>query len=296
MTDIFKPKNAKLFYCECCHFECCKQSNYDNHILTLKHKKTYNLLTKNATPSYICICGKTYNHRQSLYKHKLSCKTLETSPNNNLPPNYDNLDDKSLIIQLLQQNQELQKSLIELSKEKTINNSINHSNNKTFNLQFFLNETCKDAMNIGDFVKTIKPQLMDLETTGRLGYVEGISKIILNNLKTLQIHERPLHCSDQKREVLYIKDNNEWTKEHEDKPILTKAIKHIANENIKNIGEWRKENPDCTESDSKKNNLYLKIVSNAMSGATKEESEKNLNKIISNISKEVTIDKDFIKE
>jgi len=299
MTDIFKPKNAKLFYCESCHFECCKQSNYDNHIMTLKHKKTYNLLTKspkNAAPSYNCICGKTYTHRQSLYKHKLSCKLIPSSQNNNFPPTYDNLDDKSLIIQLLQQNQELQKSLIELSKEKTINNSINNSNNKTFNLQLFLNETCKDAMNIGDFVKTIKPQLMDLETTGRLGYVEGISKIILNNLKTLQIHERPLHCSDQKREVLYIKDNNEWTKENEDKPILTKAIKFIANENIKNIGEWRKENPDCTESDSKMNRLYLKIVSNAMSGGTKEESEKNLNKIISNISKEVTINKDFIKE
>jgi hypothetical protein len=267
--------------------------------MTLKHKKTYNLLTKspkNAAPSYNCICGKTYTHRQSLYKHKLSCKSIPTSQNNNLPPTYDNLDDKSLIIQLLQQNQELQKSLIELSKEKTINNSINNSNNKTFNLQLFLNETCKDAMNIGDFVKTIKPQLLDLETTGRLGYVEGISKIILNNLKTLQIHERPLHCSDQKREVLYIKDNNEWTKENEDKPILTKAIKFIANENIKNIGEWRKENPDCTESDSKMNRLYLKIVSNAMSGGTKEESEKNLNKIISNISKEVTINKDFIKE
>ena len=286
MTDILWKKNAKIFYCEYCDFDCSKQSNYDKHLLTLKHQKTYNSLTKpqkNAVPSYFCNCGKTYNHRQSLYKHKLSCKPC--------PPNYDNLDDKSLIIQLLQQNQELQKSLIELSKEKTINNSFNNSNNKTFNLQFFLNETCKDAMNISDFVQTIKPQLIDLETTGRVGYVEGITNIILNNLKTLKIHERPLHCSDQKREVIYIKDNDIWTKENDDKPILTKAIKVIANENIKNIGQWRKEYPDCTNSDSKKNKLYLKIVSNSMSGLSKEESDKNLHKIITNISKEVIIDK-----
>jgi hypothetical protein len=298
MTDFFLKKNANNFYCEFCDFNCSKQSNYDKHLLTLKHQKTYNLFTKftkNAVSQYFCICGKTYNHRQSLYKHKLNCKTI----NNNLSNSSNlsnlsylsNLDDKSLIVQLLQQNQELHKSLIELSKEKNINNSINNSNNKTFNLQLFLNETCKDAMNISDFVQTIKPQLLDLETTGRLGYVEGITNIILNNLKTLKIHERPLHCSDQKREVFYIKDNNIWNKEDHNKPILTKAIKVIANENIKNIGEWRKEYPDCTDSDSKNNKLYLKIVSNSMSGSSKEEADKNLHKIISNISKEVIIDK-----
>jgi hypothetical protein len=146
-------------------------------------------------------------------------------------------------------------------------------------------------MNIGEFVSSIKPQLVDLEATGRLGYVEGISNIILNNLKTLQIHDRPIHCSDQKREIIYIKDNNEWTKEEENKPILTKAIKVIANENIKNIKEWRNENPDCINADSKKNNLYLKIVSNSMSGGSPQESNKNINKIISNLAKQVIIDK-----
>jgi hypothetical protein len=146
-------------------------------------------------------------------------------------------------------------------------------------------------MNINDFVSSIKPQLEDLEATGRLGYVEGISNIILNNLKTLQIHNRPIHCSDQKREVIYIKDNDEWTKEEDDKPILTKAIKVIANENIKIIREWRNEYPVCVNADSKKNNLYLKIVSNSMSGGSAEESSKNINKIISNVAKQVVIDK-----
>ena len=291
-------KIAKKYYCENCEYLTSNKNDYYKHLSTDKHQNTIietNMkqnvakIAKNPNDKIDkCNCGKIFFSRTSLWRHKKTCPDIN---NNNFSPIYDNLDDKSLIIQLLQQNQELQKSLIELSKEKTINNSFTNSNNKTFNLQLFLNETCKDAMNIGDFVKTIKPQLMDLETTGRLGYVEGISNIILNNLKTLKIHERPIHCSDQKREVMYIKDNNEWTKENDDKPILTKAIKVIANENIKNIGEWRKENPDCTEADSKKNKLYLKIVSNAMSGGTKEESEKNLNKIISNISKEVIIDK-----
>ena len=113
----------------------------------------------------------------------------------------------------------------------------------------------------------------------------------MNNLNNLNNHERPIHCSDQKREVIYIKDNDEWIKENDDKPILTKAIKVIANENIKNINQWKKLNPDCTDSDSKKNNLYLKIVSNAMSGLTAEESNKNINKIISNVAKEVIINK-----
>ena len=195
-----------------------------------------------------------------------------------------------MIIELLKQNSELQKSLIELSKDKSvIHNNTNNSHNKTFNLNFFLNETCKNALNITEFVSSIKPTLEELEYTGRQGYVAGISNIILKKLNSLEEYIRPIHCCDLKREVLYIKDNNHWTKETEEKPILTKAIKTIANENIKNIQEWRELNPECTESDSQKNNLYLKIVSNSMSGLDKDETEKNTNKIISNVAKEVAI-------
>ena len=150
-------------------------------------------------------------------------------------------------------------------------------------------------MNIADFVNSIKPQISDLEATGRLGYVEGVSNIILNNLKSIDSRERPIHCSDYKREIIYIKDNNEWTKEDENKPILTNVIKIIANENIKNISEWKKEHPNCTKSDSKQNNLYLKIVSNSMSGSSAEESYKNITKIISNVAKQVIIDKTINK-
>jgi hypothetical protein len=146
-------------------------------------------------------------------------------------------------------------------------------------------------MNISDFVSSIKLNLEDLENTGRKGYVEGISNIFLKNLNNIEHHMRPIHCSDQKREILYIKDNDKWEKECEDKPILTKAIKNVANQNIKQIKNWRDKNPDCTASDSRKNDLYLKIVSNSMNGLTEEEGKKNINKIISNVAKEVVIDK-----
>ena len=182
--------------------------------------------------------------------------------------------------------------MMDVIKTGTHNNITNtNSHNKTFNLNFFLNETCKNALNIDEFVSSIKVSLDDLENTGRQGYIEGISSIILNKLKNLNHYDRPIHCADQKREVLYIKNDNQWIKETEDKPILTKAIKKIANENIKNISEWRDKNPDCTASDSKKNNLYLKIVSNSMNGSTSEESSKNIHKIISNVAKEVVISK-----
>jgi hypothetical protein len=179
------------------------------------------------------------------------------------------------------------------TNNNTTNNNTNSHNttNNAFNLNFFLNETCKDAMNIDEFVSSIKVSLSELENTGRQGYIEGISNIILKRLNNLEQNFRPLHCSDSKREVFYIKDNNEWKKENEEKPLLTKAIKVIANENIKQIMNWREKYPDCTYADSKKNNLYLKIVSNSMNGLTKEEGDKNIEKIISNIAKEVIIDK-----
>ena len=204
-------------------------------------------------------------------------------------------DKEMLIIQLLKQNQELQKSLIDISKNaisvnNSHNNNTNNSHNKTFNLQFFLNEECKDALNISEFVSLIKVELEDLETTGRLGYVEGVSRIMNKNLKELDIYKRPIHCSDLKRETLYIKNDDQWTKEEDSKPILKKAIKQVANRNIKKISEWRQKYPDCTDSESRKNDLYLKIVSNSMSGLTTEEQIKNYEKIVSKVVKEAVID------
>jgi hypothetical protein len=240
-------------------------------------------------------CNKQFINRSGLWKHKQKCNFLhednKTSPMEITP---------ELIIKVLEQNKELtniisqqNKTINELSKNN--NNTIinNNSNNNTFNLQLFLNETCKDAINIEDFIKSIQLSLEDLEFTGRNGYAEGISNIIIKNLTKLEEYERPLHCSDVKREILYIKCNNTWNKETDDKPLLTNAIKTIANENIKQINKWKQQYPDCTNSDSKKNNLYLKIVSNSMCGLNQHETNKNINKIASNISKEVVINKNY---
>jgi hypothetical protein len=312
------PKILFKFHCVCCDFKCNKKSNYDIHILTAKHITRYKTALNDTKKiqivcdndkkmpdeyAYACSCGKIFKYHSGLWRHKKTCVIIPKTelPDSDLSNN--DLSDKELIIMLLNENKEFKqiiieqnKTLIEVTKNSTnntTNNNITHTNshNKTFNLQFFLNEQCKDALNITEFVSSIKMQITDLETTGRRGYVEGVSRIINKNLKELDMFKRPIHCSDLKRETLYIKNDNEWKKENDDKPLLTKAIKQVANENIRQIGEWKKEHPHCTDSTSRQNDLYLKIVSNAMSGGTSEEQSKNYEKIISNIAKEVVIDK-----
>jgi hypothetical protein len=284
------------FQCDDCDYRCSKLSSWKQHISTAKHVNANKMLI-NANAEYACTyCESKFKHQSSFSRHKKTCIKQEKKDEPKIEKLIDITDKDALIIQLLKQNSELQKSLIEMSKDKTItNNNCNNNitNNKTFNLHFFLNETCKDAMNITDFVSSLKLSLEDLEHTGRQGYIDGISNIILKNLNNLEHYKRPIHCSDAKREVLYIKDNDKWEKECETKPILTKAIKIIANENIKQIKDWKNKNPDCTNSDSKKNNLYLKIVSNSMNGSTEEESTKNINKIINNVAKDTIIQKDY---
>ncbi len=295
---VSNEKSAKIcsrFYCENCDYSTSKTSSYNEHLLSLKHKKSM-VSNKNQSKicsEYICqTCNKKYKDNSGLWRHKKKCNYVTSCKNlpENLPENL--LLDKGLIMEIIKNNTDVQKMMMDVIKNGT-NNTINSNNttNKTFNLNLYLNETCKDAMNISEFVSSIKLNLDDLEHTGRNGYVEGISNIFLKNLNDIEDHMRPIHCSDQKREILYIKDNDKWEKECNNKPILTKAIKNVANENIKQIKNWRDKNPDCTNSNSTKNDLYLKIVSNSMNGLTEEEGKRNINKIISNVAKEVTIDK-----
>jgi len=290
-------KVANDFYCEYCDYKCSKKYNWDKHISTTKHKSatnSNNLATdewqKWQKHQFTCEnCEKKYKDRTGLWRHKKICGLQEIIETSN--DNFE-LTDKEIIKTLLNHTEKLMK-IVENGTNNTTTNSHNTTNNdnKTFNMNFFLNETCKNAMNISDFVSLIKLSLDDLEFTGRNGYIEGVTNIIFKNLKNLEKNDRPIHCSDLKREVLYIKDDNQWIKETDQKPILTKAIKSIANENIKKIKDWKEMNPDCVDSESKKNNLYLKIVSNSMNGLTQEESNKNINKIISNVAKEVIINK-----
>jgi Zinc-finger of C2H2 type len=286
-----------MYYCDVCNYETRKIAHHIRHIETEKHKR--NMKKLNHCSIYECdVCKKVFNSRSTRWRHKKKC--VEKVNNSDLI-NLIDADPKYLIQYLLKENNEFKKLLItqnqqmmEMSKQtNTINNysSVSNCNNKNFNLQFFLNETCKDAMNISDFVSSIKVSLEDLEHTGEKGYVEGISNIFIKNLNNLEQHMRPLHCSDAKREVLYIKDNDEWIKEKADKPILINAIKAIAHENIKLIKTWTEKYPGCMKPTSQKNDTYLRIVSNAMNGISEYEMVNNIQRIISNISKEVVINK-----
>ena len=300
-TNYFSPNSIDYKYsCNICDYNSHKINDYKKHLLTLKHlrltetnkKSPENLLVE---PIHKCFCGKIYNHKSSLCKHKKECKVI----NEEATMEYLKKEiTPEIIIELIQQNKELQQTLIdqnkcmmEIIKNGTHNTINSNNNNKTFNLQVFLNETCKDAINLTDFVNQLQVSVNDLEETGKLGYAEGISKVFIKNLNDIDYNMRPIHCSDLKRETLYIKEDNQWNKDDQQKSNLTKAIKQVANKNIKNISEWQKLHPDYCDPDSKQNDKYMKIVLNSMSGSTKEESEKNYEKIAKNIVKEVVIEK-----
>jgi len=282
-NTTFNNNTASKFICPSCEFVCYKKGDWNRHIVTIKHINNTSIHIK----KHECKCGNIYKHSSSLSFHKKTCsnKKILEEKNDSDP------SDKELIIMLLKQNSELIMKIG--TNNTTTTNSHNNISNKTFNLQFFLNEECKDALNINDFVSSIKMDLNDLETTGTLGYVEGISNIINKNLNCLDQTMRPIHCSDVKREIFYVKNDNQWIKENEtNKPVLTKAIKQVAHENIRQISKWQKKYPDCCDPNSTKNDTYLNIVSNAMSGLTSEEQIKNYEKIITNVAKEVIIDKE----
>ena len=290
-------KNRINYECKSCDYITFNKFDYTKHLNTEKHKNATkstkinvlatDLSQKSQKNTYCCECGSSYKDRSGLWRHHKACNIYkQTTPK---PESTEQIKVFAEVVKTVVT--EVMKNGCNTHTENH-NNSHNNSHNKTFNLNFYLNDTCKDAIDINEFVKNINVQLEDLENTGRQGYVEGVTNIIVKNLNSITTHSRPIHCTDEKREVLYIKNDGEWIKETEHKPILTNAIKTIANENIKQISQWAKLYPDCKEPDSKKNDLYLKIVSNAMSGSTKEECEKNYNKIIKNIVKQTTIDKE----
>jgi hypothetical protein len=291
-------KNEDTNYeCVLCHYKCCKKFNYDRHVLSAKHKKATKInisATKNEQNeqneqllSFCCNnCGKEYYDRTGLWRHRKKC-CGESLHSNQL----NDLNKDELIIALLKQNAELikgqQDMFVKLAENGINNNSNNttmNSHNKAFNLQFFLNETCKNAMNITDFVDSIKLQLNDLMEVGEIGYVDGISKIIVKNLNNLDETERPIHCTDKKRETMYIKDDDKWEKEDDNKTKLKKAINRIADKNINLLPQFREKYPNYKNSSSKTSDKYDKLVIEVM-----ETDETKKNKIIKNISLATTI-------
>lgn len=298
-TEIVK--NSKCFYsCVTCDYNTCKLHHYSQHLLTAKHKNQQNvnkiniLSTEIMPHQYQCHCGKKYKERSGLWRHKKKCEIVNE-------PQLVKIDypTKDIETILMQDRKELKIMMMEIIKNQsstiihnTNNTNNTNSHNKTFNLQVFLNDTCKNAMNIMEFVENVKINLSDLENVGKLGYVDGITNIIVNNLKNLEVSKRPVHCSDLKREIVYIKDDNKWMKENEEKDKLRNAIKHIAHKNVQLIPEWKQKNPSYSLDEGRKNDEYMKIVMESMGGSDKKEDTIYENKIMKNIVKKIIIDKE----
>jgi len=304
METILTPKNAK-FVCKLCDFKCNKKSDYVRHNNTIKHTNRLEgnkmeTLETNLAQLWLCNCGKEYSTRAGLWKHNKVCNIEKEEV-----VNINNIDITNvqmltnMVFEVVKQNAETQKQnqdlinkLYELSKNSQVTNNTtnNNSHNKSFNLQFFLNETCKNAMNISEFVDSLQLQLSDLEKVGELGYVEGISNIIIKNLNALDVTLRPVHCTDKKRETMYIKDEDKWEKEDENKAKMHKMVRKVANKNINLISDFKELYPDWRKSTSKVSDQFNKIIIESMGGPGDNDFEKE-EKIIKRVAKEVLVNK-----
>ena len=309
-------------YCKICNYYTSKKSSFDKHLLSKKHScNKYGIICNRATESLICIsCHKLCNSRVTLWRHKKICKGIVKMPSENIvivnqeesadfleeeeedindASNTmvdvlikDNTDFKNIILDLIKNNTKLQEQMMDVCKNiqpsiTNNNTNTNNSHNKTFNLNFFLNEQCKNAMNLNDFVGSFETQLEDLLRIGEKGYIDGISHLILEKLKETDIYHRPFHCTDLRRDTLFIRTDDVWCKEGPGNEKMAIAIKDIGKKNFMMLNEYRKKHPDCLNYDSEFNDPYLKLLMNAAGGGVKE----NIDKIIKNILKQIVIDK-----
>ena len=291
-------KLAKIFSCEKCDYRCSKESDYVKHTRTRKHTKLINVNMEiiEKSPLFSCsLCNKEYKSNVGLWKHKKKCKGDE----NIIINQHQNIEKlTNLILEVVKGNSDLQKQTLDMQQQmievcknnnnNTTNNNIN-SHNKTFNMQVFLNEKCKDAMNLTDFINSMTLDFSDLEELGEVGYVEGISRQMVRKLNEMDVYKRPIHCSDLKRETMYVRDNDIWEKETEMYDKLRKAIKYITKKNGDLMIPWRDAHPQCMKLEHPLNDVYLRIMNQAMGG--KGEFAESESKIIRKISKSVMIDK-----
>ena len=289
------PKNAENFICEKCNFICSKKSNYNKHLLTAKHK----ILTQNAENAelckgYLCTCGKKYKHRQSLHSHKQICNFDASVKENTV----EDTIEPSLIMDLIKQNNDFKQLMIEQTNQmlefakntQIINNHTTNHNNQKFNLNFFLNDTCKDAMSITDFLRNMNVHIDELEYIGNHGYVNGMTKMIMDRLKDMDVTKRPIHCTDIKRETMYIKDDSGWSKDTDELSKLRKILNRISMNNYRSIPDWRTAHPDCEVIESRSYDFCYKMM-RAILGDVEEEQIKLDNKIIKTMAKELFVQK-----
>ena len=294
METKLGTKNTIIFHCDHCDFKCCKQSYWNRHIITAKHKRLTHVndnVTLTEIKNYDClICKKKYKSRVGLWKHEKKCKPpVQNDSEFEHESNIKVLT--NLVLEVVKSNADLQKQMVELYKNgnSNVSNSNNNSHNKTFNMNFFLNEQCKDAMNIMDFVDTFKLDFDDLASVGKLGYVEGISGIIIKKLNEMDIYKRPIHCSDLKRETTHVKDRGVWEKDNENHDKIRRAIRHITKKNSDMLNPWIDAHPQAHASAHYLNDVYLNYVRQSMGG--KGDLDENESKIIKRIAKVILIDK-----
>ncbi len=311
--------------CKLCDYNTGIMKDYIKHLHTIKHKtresatNVEEFVLKNPSHILSCAnCNKTYKDKTGLWRHKKKCMLppapqekppLEVHTSNVLSVDIILQTQTNLILELVKQNQEFKDLLIQQSTTMmdvaknqgnnnnntlTHSNSHNNSHNKTFNLQFFLNETCKDAMNMKDFIKSLEMSLPELEKMGDLGFAEGMSRVFVDRLNKLDITKRPIHCSDVKREIIHIKDDNKWEMDNANLDRLRKIIKQLTIKNILKVDDWKKANQGCTEYNSRKNGQYLKINMEAIGPVDDAEVKRDFGKIIRRVAESAAIDKKYL--
>jgi hypothetical protein len=312
MATIKHEKNTGTFECNFCNFKCSKKSEWNRHIITRKHINSTNGNGFNVKKRqcFVClICNKQYSDRTGLWKHKQKCNGIcSTFDNSDTHDISCKTEDSGEIVQtmmhLIKQNQALiisnqefkeliteqNKTIIELSKKDngTTYNTIN--NNQKFNLNFFLNTTCKDAMNMSEFIENMEINFKDIENIGKNGYVNGMTEMILSRIKELDVTKRPLHCTDLKRETMYIKDNDEWSKDTPENSKLHKMIGYVAKRNYATIPLWRETYPECQNWNDPKYDFCVDMMRNIL-GDIGEKQTRLDNKVIKNLSKHITVEK-----
>ena len=302
-------KSPPKFECDTCDYYTCNKKDYTKHITTSKHIKMTTMVTcgdNNPLP-LVCACGNTYKYRQGLSRHKKTCENINTNLVNNdtehdvKNSNNTTSDKDELITYLIKENQEFKSMILEFVKKDSYNQcnntntlSNNNNNNKTFNLNFFLNETCKDAMNMKDFIQSLEMSLPELEKMGEVGFAEGMSRVFVDRLNQLDVTKRPIHCSDVKRETIHIKDENKWEKDNANLDRLRKIIKQLTIKNILKVDDWKMANQGCTDYNSRKNGQYLKINMEAIGPVDDGEVKRDFGKIIRRVAENTAIEKKYL--
>jgi hypothetical protein len=235
-----EQKSSKNYYCKNCNYNTSRKSQYERHLITQKHKYLQNTDAEPSKKKYICECGREYKYRQSLYNHRKTCKgeKKETA----IIDNEENIDYKTMFLEIINENKELRKTISEMIPKMGNNNNNTINNKNKFNINVFLNEKCKDALSMDEFIDKIEISMKNLLTTKEKGQVNGISNIIIENMNKLSLYERPLHCTDKKRETLYVK-NNEWEKD-DNKEHINKALKKVESKQLKNLNVWLETHPN----------------------------------------------------